>query len=200
MKMRKNIIRLMIWDLMVKKGVSRYDSIGRIPCFTGSKRSAELLKTSKEWINSTTIFVSPDTAQISVRENVLIDGKNLIMASPKLLNGYILINPSIIEGNIMEAATINGAFKYGRRLENIPKVDMVVEGSVAVDLLGVRLGKGGGYGDREISFLQENDAIDNKTPLVTTVHEIQIINEVPEEAHDHKLNMLVTPERILRID
>ena len=76
---------------------------------------------------------------------------------------------------------------------------MVVEGSVAVDKYGGRLGKGGGYGDIEISYLKNNNLIGEETPIATTVHEIQIIEKVPIESHDEKINMIVTPERILRI-
>ncbi len=77
---------------------------------------------------------------------------------------------------------------------------MVVEGSVAVDKCGGRLGKGGGYGDMEISNLQYQKAIDFTTPIVSTVHEKQMIKRVPLESHDQKINMVVTPARVLRID
>ena len=76
---------------------------------------------------------------------------------------------------------------------------MVIEGSVAVDIYGERLGKGGGYGDMEISYLKNNKLINPNTPIVTTVHEIQIIERIPSEPHDEKINMIITPERILRI-
>jgi 5-formyltetrahydrofolate cyclo-ligase len=77
---------------------------------------------------------------------------------------------------------------------------MIVEGSVAVDKSGNRLGKGGGYGDREISELLSKKAITTSTPVVTTIHEMQIIDEVPTEEHDQKINMIVTPERVIRIN
>ncbi len=109
----KESVRKMIWNEMINQGISRSDSYGRIPDFKGSKRAAELLRNTCEWKKSAIIFVSPDTAQIKVRENCLIDGKTLIMASPKLLNGYILINPKSVKGSEKEAATIKGAFNYG---------------------------------------------------------------------------------------
>ena len=76
----------------------------------------------------------------------------------------------------------------------------MVEGSVAVDLNGGRLGKGGGYADQEIEHLLLKNAINDKTPVVTTVHEAQIVEEVPLEPHDKKINMIVTPERVIRIN
>lgn len=122
------------------------------------------------------------------------------MPSPKLSDGYILLETSHTAGNESDASTIKGAFKYGRTVEKFPIVDMVVEGSVAVDKYGGRLGKGGGYGDMEISCFEYQKVIGLKTPIVSTVHEIQILERVPLESHDKNINMIVTPERILRID
>jgi 5-formyltetrahydrofolate cyclo-ligase len=189
----------MIWEKMEKSSISVSYSQGRIPNFHGSKSASDLLRNSIEWKNSNTIFVSPDTAQQTVRKNVFYDGKDLIMASPKLLNGYIYLDSNSTNGNEEEASTIKGAFKHGHKITTIPPIDMVVEGSVAVDIYGGRLGKGGGYGDMEISYLKNNKLINPETPIVTTVHEIQIIDRIPLESHDEKINMIVTPERILRI-
>jgi 5-formyltetrahydrofolate cyclo-ligase len=196
----KQSMRKMIWNEMITQGISGSDFYGRIPDFKGSKQAAELLRKTSEWKKSFTIFVSPDTAQKKVRENCLIDGKTLIMATPKLLNGYIIINPKSVEGCEKEAATIKGAFDCGITLESFPVVDMVVEGSVAVDISGGRLGKGGGYGDMEISHLIEMGAIQINTPIVSTVHDIQIIENVPNESHDQKINMIVTPQNVFRIN
>jgi 5-formyltetrahydrofolate cyclo-ligase len=190
----------MIWNHMEKEGISRTNCFGRIPDFHGSEKAADLLINSPEWKNTQTIFVSPDTAQRKVRENAFYDGKELIMPSPKLQDGYILLETSSTLGNEMESSTINGAFKYGRRIKSFPMVDMVVEGSVAVDKFGGRLGKGGGYGDVEISFLQYQGVIGPETPIVSTVHESQIVERVPLESHDKNINMIVTPDRVLRID
>jgi 5-formyltetrahydrofolate cyclo-ligase len=196
----KESIRKMIWDLMVNDGITKTDCRGRIPLFKGSENAANLLRSTREWKEASTIFVSPDTAQIKVRENVLLDKKLLIMASPNLLNGFIQIVPTDVTGSEEEASTIEGAFKYGEILESFPEVDMVVEGSVAVDGNGGRLGKGGGYGDMEISFLFNKGLIKFNTPIVSTIHEIQLLGSVPLESHDRKINMVVTPERVIRID
>ena len=196
----KESLRHIIWEKMEKEGISISNSFGKIPDFHGSGKAADLLRNSSEWKNALTIFVSPDTAQRKVRKNAFCDGKDLIMPSPKLSDGYILLETSHTAGNENDASTIKGAFKYGRTVEKFPMVDMVVEGSVAVDNYGGRLGKGGGYGDMEISCLEYQKVIGLKTPIVSTVHEIQMLERVPLESHDKKINMILTPERILRID
>ena len=199
MENKKESVRAMIWSLMEKNNISITSSHGRIPNFHGSIKASNLLQNTMEWKNSNTIFVSPDTAQQTVRKNVLMDGKDLIMATPKLLHGYIKLKPSQTKGIEEEASTIKGAFKHGHLINSLPNIDMVVEGSVAVDMYGGRLGKGGGYGDMEISYLKKNKLIKPDTPIVTTIHEIQIIENIPSESHDEKINMIVTPKRVLRL-
>ena len=97
MKLEKESIRLRIWKTLTEMGISYPDCNGRISDFKGSDIAADNLKSSNEWKSSKTIFVSPDTTQLKVRENVLNNGKILIMASPKMLNGFIIISPSDIK-------------------------------------------------------------------------------------------------------
>lgn len=118
----KESVRKMIWELMEEEGISRSNSIGRIPDFHGSGRAADLLQNSIEWNEAVTIFVSPDTAQRKVRENALYDGKLLIMASPKLLKGYIVLELSHGEGCEKEASTIEGLLNTVKSLKYFQKL------------------------------------------------------------------------------
>ena len=74
-----------------------------------------------------------------------------MMATPRLREGFLLLDPHNIPSNHMsEASTIHGAFKYGRSVKpNETKIDLFVAGSVAVAPDGGRLGKGTGYSDQE---------------------------------------------------
>ncbi len=80
--------------------------------------------------------------------------------------------------------------------EELPKPDLIVEGSVAVDLQGHRLGKGGGYGDLEIKTLKNKFGC---IPVITTVHDMQIVEAVPFEENDEKVSIIVTPTKIIRL-
>ena len=196
----KGKLREEIWNLMGEKGFThRKTDYGRIPNFKGALKAANMLRDTPEWKDSRVVFSSPDQAQRKVREYALRDGKALIMASPKLKHGYLYIGPGDASGRESKASTIKGAFQFGRTLVDFPMVDLVVEGSVAVDLTGGRLGKGGGYADQEIEHLLGEKAITGKTPIVTTVHEAQIVEKVPLKPHDRKINMIITPERVVRI-
>ena len=199
MNHEKQKLRKTIYNDLIEHQISTIHCIGRIPDFKGSEEAAENLRQTLEWNMSHTIFVSPDTAQRKVRENALMDNKLLIMVTPKIQDGYLKLDPESLQKHENEASTKEGAFKYGKKIDELPKVDLVVEGSVAVDLEGGRLGKGGGYGDREIEYLKKTGSIKPDTPILSTVHNLQIIEQVPTEGHDQKINMIVTPDKVLRI-
>lgn len=199
---KKDILRKSVYDALYNGGFSNRHNgdYGKIPDFKGSIIAAELLRTSFEWKNAQTIFSSPDTAQKPVRYFALADGKDLIMASPNLQHGYLFLKSSKIS-SFAEASTKEGAFKFAEDLniDSFPQVDMVVEGSVAVDKKGNRIGKGKGFGDREIQDLSNRKLIDNNTPVVTTIHPLQLVDSVIMDKHDKSLNMIVTTDKIIRI-
>ena len=100
------------------------------------------------------------------------------------------------------ASSIKGATKYGRPvlMEEIKDIDLIVCGSVAVNRKGARVGKGGGYSDLEFALLREEGKVDAKTPIVTTVHPLQIVKtEMPMTEHDIPLSAIITPEEILSL-
>ena len=64
---------------------------------------------------------------------------------------------------------------------------------------GARLGKGGGYSDLEYALCREVDCIDDRTRIATTVHPLQIVRGgLPETEHDFRVDVIVTPARVLR--
>lgn len=198
----KQKLREEIWALLEMKNLIKTSKscFGRIPNFKGAQLAACRLKNTFEWETSQTIFSSPDSALRDVRRNALEDGKILVMATPKIAEGYLLINPEKVRCREKIASTIEGAFKYGEKIEKFPQIDLVVEGSLAVDLKGNRLGKGGGFADKEISNLLSEGAIDNYTPICTPVHPLQIVNKLPVEGHDEKINMIVTQDTVIRTE
>ena len=211
LKEKKESIRKSIYDKLFKENQSLRSNgdYGKIPDFKGSDIAAELLATTDEWKDSKTIFCSPDSAQIPVRYLALKENKNLIMASPNLEHGYLYLEGNKLDGKEKEASTKEGAFDYCSKFFEFGEkasddsfdiaIDMLVEGSVGVDRFGNRIGKGKGFADREIEDLFNKNLIDENTPLVTTIHPFQLVENVPMEDHDKKLNMIVTTDEIIRI-
>lgn len=196
---KKQEIRERLWSEMERKGIATFPlpCFGRIPNFKGAEVAALKLQSVNEYKDASFIMVGPDSPQAPVRRLALLDGKLLVMPSPGLESGYLIIRPSRVKGKEKEASTIRGAFKYGESTNAPPSLDLIIEGSVAVDLDGYRLGKGKGFGDREISLAE--DIAKKSITVVTTIHDIQIVDFVPREEHDKKVNIIVTPTRIIRI-
>jgi 5-formyltetrahydrofolate cyclo-ligase len=198
-KTSKKLMRQEVWNRLEAEGFAKFPlpCFSRIPNFVGSEKAAERLRLSKEWKTAKVVFVNPDFAQQKVREHVLLDGKTLVMATPKLRQGYIIVEPEKVKDLEKHASTIKGAFQLGKTAEppEIPRPDLIVEGSVAVDKQGNRLGKGCGYGDREIKTLKKAFG---PTPVVTTVHDAQVVNNVPTKEKDEKVSIILTPSRIIR--
>ena len=136
-----------------------------------------------------------------VRYLTLSAGKLLVTPPPRLRSQLNLLDPNTIPKNALyKASTISGSFTYGRPLELDEKinVDFVVMGSVAVSSSGARLGKGEGYAELEYAVLKTIGAIDDDVPVATTVHDVQIVDDIPSEDHDVPLDIIVTPNSIIR--
>jgi len=199
---KKQEIRERVWSLMEQKNVARFPRpiFGRIPNFQGASDAAERLRVLPIFVDARVVKVNPDAPQRPVREAVLRQRKKLLVPTPRLRSGFLLIDPVESSGiDVGYAATIKGASRYGKpvRFTNLPKVDLIVTGSVAVCKSGVRVGKGGGYSEIEYGILKELHLVDDETPVVTTVHELQIVEDVPADKHDLVVDKIVTPIRII---
>ncbi len=201
---KKQELRNRIWDILEKEGVARFPlpPHGRIPNFEGTEKAANQLKEIEVWRDAKVLKCNPDSPQRPVRELALREGKTVYMAVPRLREErcFIELNKKRIPGNIGQATTIRGAFKYGKKVgpEHMKKVDIVVAGSVAVDQKGGRVGKGGGYSDLEYAITRQFGIVDPKTPVISTVHPLQVVEEdIPMTSHDVPLNMIVTTKTVI---
>ena len=200
----KDDIRRRVWGLLESKGVARFPRpvYGRIPNFIGAEMAAKRIAEQKEFKNARVIKVNPDSPQMPIRRLILELGKTLIMPTPKLRSGFLLLDPKRIQRrNLAEASSIRGAFKHGRlcSLRDLPRIDLVIVGSVAVTRDGIRIGKGGGYSEIEYGILRELNLIEEETPVFTSIHDLQLIDEAPKEEHDLTVDLISTPKRSIRI-
>jgi len=198
----KKKIRESIWEKMERLGIARFPKpiYGRIPNFIGADKAAENLRTLREWEQAEVIFVNPDSPQLPVRAFGLIDQKKVVMATPRLRKGFVLLDPARLPTkNYWKVVTIRNAIKYGMLVHpSVLSIDIKITGSVAVDRDGGRLGKGHGYSDLEFAILREYGAVDDATLVITTVHDIQIVPHVPMNENDLPVDIIVTPKHIFR--
>jgi 5-formyltetrahydrofolate cyclo-ligase len=72
-------------------------------------------------------------------------------------------------------------------------VDLVVIPGVAYDYSGNRLGYGAGYYDRLLSETKK------KVLVVAPAFEEQMVDQIPSEEHDVKVDIILTDKRIIRV-
>jgi len=203
----KDGIRKEIWKAMDREGVSRFPGAeGRIPNFAGARLAAEKLAGNRLWKRARVIKANPDSPQTHARRTALEEGKTLIMAVPRLRDPHpfrVLEPKRLSKAAMKEAATIKGALKHGRvvALDDLPEIDFVLTGSVAVNLSGARIGKGGGYNDLEYGILIDAGKIDDHTTIATTVHPIQIVRRhLPVISHDLPVDLIATPRAVIEVE
>jgi 5-formyltetrahydrofolate cyclo-ligase len=203
----KKMVREVVWNQLERQGAVPMPAgaHGRIPNFIGADRAALQLATLQEWRAARTVKANPDKAQVGVRLRALADGKRVYMAVPRLARKrpFVLLDPKELQGHLEAAATHEGATAMGRpvAIAEMERIDLVVCGSVAVNRQGARVGKGGGFSDIEVALLVEAGLLPESTRLVTTVHQLQVLEEsLPETDHDFRLDWIVTPGEVIRAE
>jgi 5-formyltetrahydrofolate cyclo-ligase len=199
----KQAVRERVWALLESGRAAPAGVHGRIPAFFGAEQAADRLAELPEWQAAKVVKAVPDTAQEPVRARALREGKLVYMAVPKLAEPkpFSLLDPAALTVSAEDAADNKVAVRIGRKVDvdDMEPVDLIVCGSVAVNRRGVRLGKGAGYSDIEVALLQEAGLIGPNTTIVTTVHDLQVVDdELPETEHDFSVDVIVTPAAVIR--
>ncbi|MCX8189018.1 MAG: 5-formyltetrahydrofolate cyclo-ligase [Nitrososphaeria archaeon] len=199
----KDEIRKLIWKKMMELNLSKFPPpFGRIPNFIGAEDAAKRLFTTNLWRNAKTVKVNPDSPQAPVRQQALEDGKTLIMPTPRIRHGFLVLEPKFISREKYAfASTIKGAFVFGKEVNvvDLPKIELVVVGSVAVNIFGERIGKGEGYSEIEWALVREEGKVVDNTPVVTTVHDVQVVEERFEtKDYDLPVDWIITPSKIIK--
>jgi 5-formyltetrahydrofolate cyclo-ligase len=202
---QKHAARERAWAALQEAGAARFPRPihGRIPNFAGSEIAARALIATPEFRRARVVKVNPDAPQRLIRAEVLRAGKILLAPTPRLREGFLVLDPATIDPKMyLKAASIGGMADYGRPtpLEEAPRPDLLVVGSVAVSPAGARTGKGEGYGEIEYALLRELGRVDADTPIATTVHDLQVVEGLPLEPFDVSVDLIVTPTRLLRVE
>ncbi len=202
----KDKLRSEIWSLLKQQAASIGEPFGRIPNFVGAELAAERLANLPIWQQAKTIKCNPDSAQIPVRSRALQDGKRLYMAVPRLTDHrcFVELNADDLRRrniHLEEAAIARQGLACGKLVSfaEMEPIDLVIVGCVAAGPGGGRTGKGAGFADLELAMLQEFGLVQIDTPIVTTVHPLQIVEDsrLPMQAHDWALNWIVTSEEVI---
>ncbi|MGE0274702.1 MAG: 5-formyltetrahydrofolate cyclo-ligase [Nitrospiraceae bacterium] len=198
----KDAARQAVWDSLQRKRLARFPfpPHGRIPNFAGAEEAARRLFELRPWKHAKRLKINPDAPQRPVREEALRRGIRVYVPTPRLRGGFMLFDPDTIPPEkIREAAGLTTGAQWAKPipLAELPLMDAIVCGSVAVTRNGRRCGKGEGYSDLEYAILRELGH--PPAPVATTVHRVQILDEFPWDITDLPLSAIVTPEETIRV-
>ncbi len=202
----KTAVRNRVWERLVATGVNVGPVFDRIPNFVGADAAAKRLSELDAWKRARVVKCNPDPPQIAVRLRALYDGKLLFAPVPYLTESfpYLKIDPERLAAagvDFETAATAQGFMAHGEpiRFQEMPKLDFCVVGCVAVTRGGGRTGKGAGFADLEQGIFREFGLVDKSTPIATTVHASQVVEdaEVVMESHDSALTFIATEEELI---
>ena len=140
------------------------------------------------------------------RFQVLDYRKELLVPTPRQCSG--LFNRFLNTGTMSKKELRTLASRRGIDNMSVPvsmddpvSIELVVLGSVAVDKLGHRIGKGEGFVDLE--FALARGAVTEDTVVVTTVHDCQVFASLPGKLfqdHDVPVDVIVTPTTLIRVE
>ncbi|XP_071545223.1 methenyltetrahydrofolate synthase domain-containing protein [Panulirus ornatus] len=206
----KHIIREKVWSYIEEHDLADFPRPvkSRIPNFKGAGEAGLRVCELPYFSAAQTIKVNPDKPQEEVRFRTLEAGKVLLVPTPRLRSGLF----NRMDGYASESkeklrimAQTEGMKKFSKPvgLEMNINVDLIVIGSVAVSRTGWRIGKGEGFADLEYAMMRTVKAVHDFTPVVTTVHDCQVFDELPDRLfgpHDVPVDYIVTPSEVIQVN
>jgi len=184
----KNEVREFVWKTLKERNECLFPCYGKIPNFKGVEKTIEKILILEEFEKAKRIFISPDTPQRYLVNSINLNKKEIFMATPRLKNGFVIVKT--------KSFNLKEILEKSEKIDEIPKIDLAIIGSVALDKKGNRIGKGGGYGDKEIKILREKN---NSLKVLSNVHNLQVFEDLSYliQEHDEKIDIIVTPTRII---
>ena len=202
----KDTVRAEIWYELEQRGVGVGPVWSRIPNFIGADQAAARLAGLPIWQNARVVKSNPDPPQIPVRLRALQEGKLLYTPVPELVKEFPFVELDPVDlqkrGIPFEVvAPSDGAIEYGRKVnfDEMQPFDLAIVGCVAVTRNGGRTGKGAGFADLELGIFREMGLVSPDTPIVTTVHPLQIVDDdrIVMVEHDSALHWIITPDEAI---
>lgn len=125
-----------------------------------SGRIAQRIRAVPVYRHCQQIFVEPTPFMAQVRINSLLDGKTLIMPTPGMKQGFVLIKPFTVPfPKLGVAVSLMGAIEHGVPLPaaDIARLDvgLCIAEPLIMNENGMMIGDGSGYFDLAVAILNE---------------------------------------------
>lgn len=123
-----------------------------------------------------------------------------------LSEGVAIYTPSIIKNSLrwrrhlgeLEEGMYGIGESTGAELA-ATDLDLLLIPAIAASPSGQRLGRGGGYFDRELQALR-NSTKASRTAVAAIVFDTELLYHLPTEAHDQPVDFVVTPSQTIRCE
>lgn len=173
------------------------------PAFESASMRVERLP---EFLRARCVRVSLHTRAYRLRLAALWAGK-LLAVPRKGSPGLLLLDPAKIRRSQYHyAATEQGALDLGAEVDMSEagagelNIDLFVIGSAAANpKTGCRLAPSGLQEDDEYAALRRLGAVDASTPVVTTVHDFGLVEDLAARCGEVPVDILCTPRRTYRV-
>jgi 5-formyltetrahydrofolate cyclo-ligase len=205
-------VRLRVWHKLRQVAFPdsrfHFDFSSFIPDFEGSQVATNRLLALPSFRSCSTVFIAPDNCLEYLREQTLKIGVKILMTTYGIRRGFWLLDPAGIEPSLLRyAATLDGMEKIGRNvtLREIIlmelKVGLMVTGTGAINIKGIRFGKGHGFFDLEWGMLSTIGVVSPNTITTAIIHDCQLLDEELEpEEFDTICDLIITPSKIVEVD
>lgn len=206
----KAAIRERVWAELRKVAVpdSRFHyNFGEfIADFEGGEAAVDRLIDHPFYRQANFIFITPDNCLDRLRLKALQDGKTVLITTYSIKRGFWILDPKVIPPDLyLYAATLDGMERVGRPVSladiaKMPTVDYMVTGTGAINLDGVRFGKGHGFFDAEWGMLYTIGRITTATPCAAVVHDCQLLSEkLTPDVYDTVVDAIFTPTQTVTV-
>ena len=176
-----------------RKSITREEIKGKSAKINENFYSLDEFKEAKNVMLYVSFNNEVSTIEI-IKELLIKKGKNVIV--PYVLKNNPILQLSELKNfNELEPKTFGilepkDSYVRGFSYKNI---DLIILPGVAFDQNGHRIGYGYGYYDRFLKKLSKN------VVKVGFAFDFQLVEKIPEERHDVPVDIVVTEERILRV-
>lgn len=153
----------------------------------------------QEFVNAKTIlfYISKEdeVGTEQMIKKVLKEGKRVVVPISEVKKKDLLLSELKDFDKELEPRTFNilEPKKEFRRLISPDELDLIIVPGVAFDLSGNRLGRGMGFYDRFLKRVKKN------IPIIGLAYDFQILEKIPVNEMDVKVNKIITEKRILNV-
>jgi 5-formyltetrahydrofolate cyclo-ligase len=177
-----------------------------IPDFEGSEEATGRIAALPEYQSCRYAFLTPDNCLLDLRRRMIAAGVPFVMSTYGIYRGFVYMGPGMVpKGDELYAAWLDGMEYFARpislaEIRDRGRFDLMVTGASAVSVDGVRFGKGHGFFDLEWGMFTELGIVDEATPVIAIVHDVQVVEDrLHPGPTDILVDYIATPSRLIRV-